>query len=129
MNKNIIIILLIFVIPLFAYFMLSQKNVSNLSMATSTRPHLIKFTSNMCGECVRVEPVIKRVMINYQDTVQYTAIPVQVNNEYNQKMISKYNVKLVPTIVILDKNGNIYKRIEGYVSETDLENYLKGVCK
>lgn len=129
MNKNVIIVLLIFILPVFAYFMLSHKSLSNTSMATSSKPQIIKFSSNMCGECVRLEPVFKRVMLNYQDKVHYIAIPVQVNNEYNQKMIAKYNVKFVPTIVILDCNGKVYKRTEGYISETDLEKYLDGVCK
>ena len=129
MNKNLVIIALIFIIPIFAYFMLSHKSQSNISVAGGSRPQIIKFTSNMCGECVRMEPVFKRVMLNYQDKIQYIAIPVQVDNEYNRKMIAKYNVRFVPTIVILDSNGQVYKRTEGYIPETELEKYLKGVCK
>lgn len=129
MNKNIIILLLIFVLPLALYFGFSRKTVSNVSMANSGRPQVIKFTSNMCSACAQMEPVIKRVMINYQDKVQYIVIPVQVNNEYNRKMIAKYDIKLVPTIIILDKSGNISKRTEGYVPETELEKYIKEVCK
>lgn len=129
MKKNIVIIALIFIVPLFSYFILSQKNTSNVSVATTNRPHVIKFTSNMCGECKRVEPVVQKVMSKYQDTVQYSVIPVQINNDYNQKMIAKYNVTLVPTIIILDKNQKVVKRIEGYVSEQRLDEYINGVCK
>lgn len=83
----------------------------------------------MCGECKRVEPVIKDVMTKYQDSIQYTSIPVQVNNKYNEEMISKYNVTLVPTIIILDKNQKVVKRIEGYVDARTLDKYLKDLCK
>lgn len=129
MNKNLIIILLVFLLPIMVYYVMSQKTVSNVSSANSNRPQVIKFTSNMCSACIQMEPVIKKVMLNYQDKVQYIVIPTQVNNEYNQKMISKYNVKLIPTIIIVDRNGNIYKRIQGYVSESELEKYIQGVCK
>lgn len=129
MNKNIVILLLVFILPLFAYFMLSKTNQGSVSVANTNRPQLIKFTSNMCGECKRVEPVVNNVMEKYQDTVQYIVIPVQVDNRYNQEMIAKYRVTLVPTIILRDKNQKVVKRIEGYVDEKTLDNYLKGLCK
>ena len=129
MNKNIVILLLVFILPLFAYFMLSKTNQGSVSVANTNRPQLIKFTSNMCGECKRVEPIVQKVMTNYQDSIQYTVIPVQVNNKYNQDMMQKYHITLVPTILILDKNQNVYKRIEGYIDEPTLDKYLKEICK
>ncbi len=129
MNKNIVILLFVFILPLFAYFMLSKTNQGSVSVANTNRPQLIKFTSNMCGECKRVEPVVNNVMEKYQDTIQYIVIPVQVDNRYNQEMIAKYRVTLVPTIILRDKNQKVVKRIEGYVDEKTLDNYLKGLCK
>lgn len=129
MNKNIVILLLVFILPLFAYFMLSKTNQGSVSVANTNRPQLIKFTSNMCGECKRVEPVVNSVMEKYQDSIQYIVIPVQVENRYNQEMIAKYHVTLVPTIILRDKNQKVIKRIEGYVDEKTLDNYMKGLCK
>lgn len=125
MNKNIIAILLIFVIPVLGYFILSHKSTSNISYSQDNCPKLIKFTSNMCGECKRVEPVIQEVAKKYQDSVQYIVIPVQINNKYNQEMISKYRVTLVPTIVILNKDGKVTKRIEGYIDYNTLDDYVR----
>jgi len=128
MNKNIFILVMIFVIPLLGYFCLSHKSVSNVSVATSNHPQLIKFTSNMCGECKRVEPVVNEVVKDYQDSIHYVSIPVQINNKYNEEMMEKYNITLVPTIIILDKNHKIVKRIEGYVDKTTLESYIRKAC-
>ena len=83
----------------------------------------------MCGECKRVEPVVNKVMTKYQDSVQYTVIPVQVENKYNQDMITKYRVTLVPTIILLDKDQKVTKKIEGYVDEKTLDNYIRNICK
>ena len=129
MNKNIAILLLIFIIPLFSYFMLSHNNKSNVSVAEANCPKLIKFTSDMCSECKRVEPVVNNAMAKYQDSVQYIVIPVQVRNKYNIDMMKKYNINLVPTIVILDKNNKIVQRIEGYVAPETLDSYLRNISK
>ena len=129
MNKNLLILLLIFILPIFAYYMLSQKSTSNISSANGNCPKLIKFSSNMCGECKRVEPVVQEAAKKYQDTIQYIVIPVQVNNKYNQEMIAKYKVTLVPTIIILDKDGRLVKRIEGYVDADTLESYIRKSCQ
>lgn len=129
MNKNIAILLLVFIIPLFSYFMLSHNNKSNVSVAEAKCPKLIKFSSDMCSECKRVEPVVNNVMTKYQDSVQYIAIPVQVRNKYNIDMMKKYNITLVPTIVILDKNNKIVHRIEGYVAPETLDSYLRNISK
>jgi thioredoxin 1 len=129
MKKNIIILSLIFILPLVAYFMLSKDNQGSITVATTNRPQVIKFTSNMCGECKRVEPVVQKVMTKYQDTVQFVVIPVQVNNRYNREMISRYNVTLVPTIILLDKNQKTVKRIEGYIDEKTLDSYIGNICK
>lgn len=129
MNKNVIVLILIFVIPIFGYFYLSKNSQGNVSVATTNRVQLIKFTSNMCGECKRVEPVVNKVMQKYQDTVQYSVIPVQVNNNYNKEMMNKYQITLVPTIIILDKNQKVAKRIEGYVDTKTLDGYLGNLCK
>ena len=129
MNKNIVILLLVFVLPLFAYFTLSKANKGSVSVAETNCPQLIKFTSDMCGECKRVEPVVNKVMAKYQDSVQYIVIPVQVRNKYNVDMMKKYNITLVPTIVILDRNRAVVHRIEGYVAPDTLDIYLREVSK
>lgn len=129
MNRNIVILLLIFVLPILGYFYVSKTNESTATVASTGAPQLIKFTSNMCAECKRVEPVIQNVMVKYQDKVHYISIPVQVHNKYNEDMMAKYNITLVPTIIILDKNQKLVKRIEGYVSESTLDGYLRNLCK
>ena len=44
-------------------------------------------------------------------------------------MMNKYNITLVPTIIILDKNQKLVKRIEGYVDAKTLDGYLGAICK
>lgn len=127
MNKNTIILLLIFVLPLITYFYVSKNNESTVTVSNTTKPKIIKFTSTLCGECQRMDTVIKEVYPKYQKDIELISIPVQNQTEYNQEMISKYNVTLVPTIVLLNKNQHIQKRIEGYIDSPTFENYLKEI--
>lgn len=125
MNKNTIILLLIFVLPLITYFYVSKTSESNATVSSTVKPKIIKFTSNLCGECQRMDVVINEVYPKYKENIELISIPVQVQNEYNKDMISKYQVNLVPTIILLNKNQNMVKRIEGYVNSATFENYLK----
>lgn len=128
MNKNTLILIMIFVLPLVAYFYASRTTESNLSVSSTVKPQIIKFTSNMCGECKRMDTVIKDVYPKYQDKIQLVSIPVQVQNDYNNQMVSTYKVTLVPTIVLINKNQKVMKRIEGYVDSGTFENYLRELC-
>ena len=125
MSKNTIILLLIFVLPLVVYFYVSRSSESNLTVSGTVKPQIIKFTSNMCSECNRMDKVIKDVYPKYQDKIQLVSIPVQVQNDYNNQMVSNYKVTLVPTIILLDKNQKTVKRIEGYVDAQTLDKYLR----
>ncbi len=127
MNKNTIILLLIFVLPLITYFYVSKNNESTVTVSNTTKPKIIKFTSTLCGECQRMDTVIKEVYPKYQKDIELISIPVQNQTEYNQEMVSKYNVTLVPTIVLLNKNQHIQKRIEGYIDRTTFDNYLREI--
>lgn len=127
MNKNTIILLLIFVLPLITYFYVSKNNESTVTVSNTTKPKIIKFTSTLCGECQRMDTVIKEVYPKYQKDIELISIPVQNQTEYNQEMISKYNVTLVPTIVLLNKNQHIQKRIEGYIDSTTFDSYLREI--
>ena len=127
MNKNTIILVLIFVLPLITYFYVSKNNESTVTVSNTTKPKIIKFTSTLCGECQRMDTVIKEVYPKYQKDIELISIPVQNQTEYNQEMISKYNVTLVPTIVLLNKNQHIQKRIEGYIDSTTFDSYLREI--
>lgn len=127
MNKNTVLLLLIFILPLITYFYVSKFNNATSTVSNTTKPTIIKFTSNLCGECQRMDSTIKNVYPKYQETFELISIPVQNQNEYNRDMISKYNVTLVPTTVILNKNQKISKRIEGYIDSLTFEKYLREI--
>ena len=127
--KSFFTVFLIFVLPLLAFMMLSTKSESLAQRSDNAlKPQIIKFTSLMCLDCKKLNETMQKVYPKYKNDILLTEIQVQNNDEYTNEQIKKFNISLVPTVVILDKNKNIVKKIEGYIEEQDLEKLMKEMC-
>ena len=127
MKKNVIIIGLIFAIPLFAYMLLTASNSTTAQTTQNGKPQVIKFTSAMCLDCQTMNKIFKEIMPKYENKITLTEIQVQDKNAFNDEQIKKYDVTLVPTIILLNSNGAQVKRIEGAVSKEEMEKCLQGL--
>ena len=125
MNRNIIIILLIFLVPLVAYFGLSRDKLTTPPSFASSGPEVIKFASPMCYECQELEKVFEEVFPKYNKDITLKQINVTQKDNETKTLIKTYEVKLVPTTVFKDANGKTLRRIEGTMQPQVLENYLK----
>ncbi len=127
MKKNVIIIALIFAIPLLAYMLLTTSGSTTAQIAQTGKPQVIKFTSAMCLDCQTMNKIFEDIMPKYKDKITLTEIHVQDKNSFNDEQIKKYNVTLVPTIVLLNSKGAQVKRIEGAISEEEMDKCLQGL--
>ena len=127
MKKNVIIIALIFAIPLMAYMLLTASNSTTAQTTETGKPQVIKFTSAMCLDCQTMNKIFKEIFPKYEGKIVLTEIQVQDQNSFNQDQIKKYNVTLVPTIILLNSQGAQVKRIEGAVSKEEMELQLIGL--
>jgi thiol:disulfide interchange protein len=127
MKKNLLIISLIFILPILAYLLLTVSNSTTAKTFESSRPQVIKFSSAMCLDCQTMNKVFKEIFPKYEDKITLTEIQVQDNNSFNQEQIKKYNVTLVPTIILINSQGKQVKRLEGAVEKDKMDNYLKGL--
>lgn len=127
MKKNLIVILLIFMLPVLAYFVLTKTNTSTAQADNVGKPQVLKFTSQMCLDCQTMNKIFKEIFPKYEDKIILTEIQVQDNNSFNQSQIEKYNVTLVPTIILLNSEGKQVRRIEGAISKNEMEKCLKGL--
>ncbi len=127
MKKNAIIITLIFLIPLFAYMLLTNSNQTTAQTTQTGKPQVIKFTSAMCLDCQTMNKIFKNIFPKYEGKIILTEIQVQDKNSFNDEQIKKYNVTLVPTIILLNSQGQQVKRIEGAIPEKEMDDCLKGL--
>ena len=127
MRKNVIIISLIFAIPLMAYMALTASNSTTAQTTQAGKSEVIKFTSAMCLDCQTMNKIFKEIFPKYENKIVLTEIQVQDKNSFNEEQIKKYNVALVPTIVLLNSKGQQVKRIEGAVTKEQMDSYLQGL--
>lgn len=125
MNKNILIILAILILPICFYYYLDKTQSVLASKVNSTRPKIIKFSSDMCSECQKMEKTVNQVYPKYSGKIELINIPVQKQTKYNLELIKQYKVTLVPTIIFKKSNGQTMAKIEGAMSNNEFEQYLK----
>ena len=126
MNKNLIIVLMIFLLPLGIYWGLAHdKKVAVLPTVAVSGPEIIKFSSPMCYECQELEEIFKEVYPGYANKISLRKIDVTSSDKAVKQMIKDYDVKLVPTCIFKDKNGSIIRKTEGNIQSRILENYMK----
>lgn len=81
---------------------------------------LLKFYAEWCGPCKAQSQIIK----NAGDKITAEVEDVDIDN--NIMMAQEYQIRSVPTMVLLDDNGNEIKRQVGLLREEQLLNFLKG---
>ncbi len=128
MNRNIAIILLIFLVPLAVYFGLTRdKNMAVLPSLAVSGPEIIKFSSPMCYECQELEKIFEEVYPAYANKISLRKIDVTQKDNETKELIKEYQVKLVPTTVFKNSDGNVVRRTEGAIQPKILENYFKEI--
>lgn len=123
MNKNVIWILLIFLVPIAVYYGLTRDGSSRQAVAV-TGDEIIKFSSPMCYECNELEKVMEEVFPKYENKITLNKVDVTKKDSNVRALIREYNVTLVPTTVFKNQDGRITKRVEGTMKPEVLEGYM-----
>ena len=77
--------------------------------------NILKFFGSWCNPC-------KTLNKSFKDAgIEYTSIDVDDNEE----LVDKYNVTSVPTVIVLDENGEEIGRFVGARSKDQLINELQ----
>ena len=78
---------------------------------------IIKFYSEACGPC---KVLAKQIEVNgLANSI------TSVNVDFNRKEIEKYNIRSIPTTIVLDETGKEVKRWNGLFDVRELKDYLE----
>ena len=66
----------------------------------------LKFEANWCGACKMIQPQLNKVSAE--------GITVEkINAEHSAELVTQYNVKNLPTVILVDNSGKEYYRTAG----------------
>ncbi len=131
MNKTIKILVIVLVIGALAtiYF---NKNILNSNAETTTKsydeaiengyPTFVEFTTSTCPVCDYMKPTIEEAKVKFDGKAN--VVVVNLDLQENFPLAMAYNVKVVPTLVFLDKDAVIKSRTQGVTTLEDIEKML-----
>ena len=79
-------------------------------------PVILKLGAGWCSPCKRLAPIIKELQSERKGKEVYLDLDVYKNKD----LASKYEVKLIPTIVFFDKHGKLKGKTEGFMDKMQL---------
>ncbi|MBP1658479.1 MAG: trxA [Bacteroidetes bacterium] len=88
--------------------------------------HLVTFVelgSVKCIPCQRMQPVMSSVEKKYGD--QLSVVFHDVWKSDQRQYAEKYEIRVIPTQVFLDKDGKEFFRHEGFFPETEIDKLLQ----
>ncbi len=90
------------------------------SVLNAGKPVVIKFSAQWCGPCRRMQPIFEDLSKEFADKYAF----VEVDIDAAASLTDEYNVKGVPTIVII-KDGKEVGRQVGAQSKDALKNTIQ----
>lgn len=78
---------------------------------------VLKFYSKVCAPCRLMGKRLEEL-----NNIEITS--VDINDSSNTELVKKYEVRSVPTIIVLDKNDNIITKFIGVVTTDKLKEVI-----
>ncbi len=89
------------------------------------RARLLVFSSQYCGACARMAPVVKAAEVACAS--DRDVIHVDFDDERGEALAAKYGITLLPSFVSIEANGREVSRLTGVQSQAVIERVLEEV--
>lgn len=77
---------------------------------------IVKLYADWWGPCRTLEKILKNKNVKYEN--------VNINSMDGEGLVTKYNIKSIPTLLLFDSNNNLVKKLSGFPSEEALNEFL-----
>jgi len=112
MKKYALILILILLLTLLVNLSASEDK---------TLVTFLEIGSTTCIPCKKMQPILKSIEKKYSNQIKVIFHDTNKDREISKK----YNVRLIPTQIFLDKDGKEIHRHEGYYPEKEIDKFLK----
>ena len=99
------------------------RNALAQTPSDAVKVTFVEIGSVNCIPCKAMQPIMKAVEEEYKGQVKIVFHDVWTPKGKADAM--KYNIRVIPTQVFLDKNGKEYFRHEGYFPKADVVRVIK----
>ena len=104
-------------------FSIDCRNALAQTPSDTVKVTFIEIGAAKCIPCKAMQPIMKEVAEEYKGQVEVVFHDVWTPKGKEDAM--KYNIRIIPTQVFLDKNGKEYYRHEGFFPKEELVKVLK----
>lgn len=84
----------------------------------------LKFSATWCGPCKAMQPIFEKVK-NNDSFKDIEFIEHDIEEEEAEMLVGKFGIRSVPTIILVDEEGNVLKKSIGSVTEETLTDIIK----
>ncbi|MDR0228461.1 MAG: thioredoxin family protein [Flavobacteriaceae bacterium] len=89
------------------------------------RPILLQFYADWCAPCRTLTGVVEHIQSHIEQHVDFRS----VNLDTERELVEEFFVRSVPTLILLDKQGNIYWRQSGVVPPQMIMEHVMNVSQ
>ncbi|MCK5078258.1 MAG: thioredoxin family protein, partial [Calditrichia bacterium] len=100
-----------------------NNEVKSAKTDSETLVTFVELGSVNCIPCKQMQPVMRAIEEKYGEQVKVVFYDVWKPEQ--KKYAQEYKIKLIPTQVFLDKEGNEFFRHEGFFPEAEIDKILQ----
>lgn len=98
----------------------STTNEQTTIPSDTTKLTVIDFNATWCGPCKAFAPIFEAAKESYSDKFNFQSVDI----DENTALAEKYGIQAIPTIVIVDAQGNEIARQTGFMEKDAFEKFL-----
>lgn len=85
---------------------------------------IIKCSAEWCGPCRVLSPIFHKVS-EMKEFEGIDFFDLDIDDDENAEIVDKYQVRNIPTVLVIDENNEVVRKIVGAVPENQFISMLK----